>query len=266
MHLIYNANAATASIDNTYPATSGEVWGDIYFRQNVSSALTPRMMIKADGGNVGINTITPTAKLHVVGDIKASLASSAQPNFVAYNTSTGLLTYASTGSIVVGTATNADFVNVSTVTDNQEYSLVLSIPPHDEYERLYADSNNASYNPSTGTLTVQTLNAAEKSFVIPHQGLPGKKLVYGVLEGPEHSVYVRGRSKDRVIYLPEEWEWLVDPESITVSLTPVGKYCDLYVEQIESTSITVNSTVDSIEYFYHVYATRKDVEPLKTIQ
>jgi len=231
---------------------------------NDAQQVATRLAIR--NGNVGIGIDTPSATLHVSGDVKATLASSGQPNFVAYNTSTGLLTYASTGSIGVGTATNADNVYVTRTDSDINYSLVLAQPPHDEYEALVADANNASYNPSTGTLTVVTLNASEKSFVIPHQGLPGKKLVYGVLEGPEHSVYVRGRSKERIIYLPEEWEWLVDSESITVSLTPVGKYCDLYVEQIESTSIIVNSTVDSIEYFYHVYATRKDVEPLKTVQ
>ena len=266
LHLLYNANAATASIDNTYPITEGQVWGDIYFRQNSGTGMIPRMMIKADGGNVGINTIVPTAKLHVVGDIKASLSSNLTPNYVTYNTSTGLFGYAGTGSIVVGTATNADFVYVNTTTSNTNYSLALAIPVHDEYERLYADSTNATYNPSTGTLTVVTLNAQEKSFSIPHQGLPGKKLVYGVVEGPEHSVYVRGKSTERVIELPEEWEWLVDKDSITVSLTPIGEPNAIYVEEIADNKIYVNSNAGTFKYFYHVYATRKDVKPLKTIQ
>ena len=266
LHLLYNANAATASIDNTYPVTSGQIFGDIYFRQNVSSAMTTRMMIKADGGNVGIGTVSPAAKLHVVGDIRASLSSNLTPNYVTYNTSTGLMGYAGTGSIVVGTATNADFIYVNTTTSNTDYSLALAVPVHDEYERLYADPTNATYNPSTGTLTVVTLNAQEKSFSIPHKELPGKKLVYGVLEGPEHSVYVRGKSSERVIELPQEWKWLVDEDSITVSLTPIGEPNAIYVEEIADNRIYVNSNAGTFKYFYYVYATRKDVEPLKTIQ
>jgi hypothetical protein len=73
LHLLYNGNAATASIDNTYPAASGQPYGDLYFRQNVGGTMTIRMMIKADGGNVGIGTTTPTlGTLQVNGNIYAT--------------------------------------------------------------------------------------------------------------------------------------------------------------------------------------------------
>jgi hypothetical protein len=65
-HLSYNPNAAGAYIDNTYPITSGQAWGDIYFRQNNGTGtMLTRMTIKADGGNVGIGTASPTAELQV---------------------------------------------------------------------------------------------------------------------------------------------------------------------------------------------------------
>lgn len=65
-HLLYNANSAGAYIDNTYPITSGQPWGDIYFRQNNGTGtMLTRMTIKADGGNVGIGTTSPGALLQV---------------------------------------------------------------------------------------------------------------------------------------------------------------------------------------------------------
>jgi hypothetical protein len=102
-HLLYNPAAAVAYLDNTYLVTSGQPYGDIYFRQNVSGTMTTRMTIKADGGNVGIGTTTPTAKLHVSGDIKATLASTTTANVVYYDSSTGLLTY---GAVPSGTVTS----------------------------------------------------------------------------------------------------------------------------------------------------------------
>lgn len=64
--LRYLGNSAVSFIDNSYPATVGQQYGDIQFRQNVSSSLSARMIIKADGGNVGIGTTTPGARLDVV--------------------------------------------------------------------------------------------------------------------------------------------------------------------------------------------------------
>jgi hypothetical protein len=59
------------------------------------------------------------------------------------------------------------------------------------------------------------LEAIEKSFSIKHPLKPGFRLVYGVVEGPEHSVYIRGNSTG-VIHLPEDWKWLVDCDTISL--------------------------------------------------
>ena len=113
------------------------------------------------------------------------------------------------------------------------------------------------------------LEAREKSFVIPHPTQEGKKLVYGVLEGPEHAVYVRGRIKEDYIDLPEEWIGLVEEDSVTVQLTPIGKHQNLYVDEISNTRIFIkNSNLISkkIDAFYFIQGTRKDINPLKTIR
>ena len=65
LHLLYNPGSALAYIDNTYQVSSGQVYGDIYFRQNVGGTMTTRMAIKADGGSVGIGTTSPTHMLDI---------------------------------------------------------------------------------------------------------------------------------------------------------------------------------------------------------
>jgi hypothetical protein len=65
MDMSYFPDFAQGFIDNTYQVTAGQPYGDIYFRQNVSGTMTPRMTIKADGGRVGIGTTNPAGRLSV---------------------------------------------------------------------------------------------------------------------------------------------------------------------------------------------------------
>lgn len=109
---------------------------------------------------------------------------------------------------------------------------------------------------STGTLT-----AVSKSFLIDHPTKPGTKLRYGSLEGPENGVYVRGTVTDGIIELPEYWAKLVDPESITVSLTPIGKFQKLYVKKIELNKIYVSGP-RKMQAHYVVFAERIDIDKL----
>ena len=151
---------------------------DIVFTGNDSATEYMRL---DSVGNVGIGSASPAQKLDVNGAIKASLSAVNQANLVMYNSSTGLLTYLATSSFSVvsssyavsssfstfaatanyansaGSATNADNVFVQSTVADQNYSLVLAVPDHDEYEELSADSTNASYNPGTGTLTAVRL-------------------------------------------------------------------------------------------------------------
>jgi hypothetical protein len=89
------------------------------------------------------------------------------------------------------------------------------------------------------------------------------KLRYGSLEGPENGVYVRGRSKGNTIELPDYWTGLVDEFSITVNLTPIGSHQKLYVKSIDKNVVTIGGGLfDQMEYFYTVFAERKDVDKL----
>jgi hypothetical protein len=126
-----------------------------------------------------------------------------------------------------------------------------------------------SGNVGIGTTTVSayalTVNgsfaATTKSFVIDHPTKPDMKLRYGSLEGPENGVYVRGRSNTSTIELPDYWIGLVDENSITVNLTPIGKKQELYVKAISNNIVTVGGA-RTVDFFYTIFAERKDVEKL----
>jgi hypothetical protein len=139
-------------------------------------------------------------------------------------------------------------------------------------------ANRVLFNNSTDTTTTDsnltwngatfniggTLTATVKSFIINHPTKEGKKLQYGVLEGPEHSVYVRGRlTNENTIVLPDHWHGLVHEDTITVNLTSIGKKQDLWVEEVNAHEIKIGSE-NKINCFYTVFAERKDIDKLVT--
>lgn len=105
-----------------------------------------------------------------------------------------------------------------------------------------------------------------KTFNIPHPSKPNYRLIHACLEGPEAGVYYRGRlENDNKIVLPDYWQNLINPESITVNLTPRRHYQELYVKSIEWGKIinVVNNGGGSIDCDYIVYAERIDVDKLQ---
>ena len=100
-----------------------------------------------------------------------------------------------------------------------------------------------------------------KPFDIPHPNKKGWRLRHVCLEGPESGVYHRGRlTKKNVIDLPEYWRGLVDPESITVTLTQIKTSQDLIIDGIEwGSQIKIKSgNGTDIDCYYLVHGERKD--------
>ena len=70
-------------------------------------------------------------------------------------------------------------------------------------------------------------------FDIPHATEKGKRIRHLIAEGPEPGIYIRGKlENESVIELPDYWNGLVDPETITVTLTPFGRPQSLYIDSI----------------------------------
>ena len=82
----------------------------------------------------------------------------------------------------------------------------------------------------------------DKGFDIAHPTREGKRIRHICVEGPESAIYIRGRLEDsKVIELPEYWDGLIDYDSITVTLTAVGKPQHLYVKSIDKNQIMIDN-------------------------
>jgi len=92
----------------------------------------------------------------------------------------------------------------------------------------------------------------------------GHRLRYACIEGPEVGVYCRGRVRnEKIIKLPYYWKDLVDVESISVQLQPIGAHQDVIVKRWDEETIYLQAQGGlPVNCFYHVYAERKDVNPL----
>jgi len=130
----------------------------------------------------------------------------------------------------------------------------------------YAYLSGAEFS---GNVTVFAhLAAVTKSFLIKHPFFPLKKLLrYACLEGPENGVYVRGRLiNSDIIELPDYWRKLVDPDSITVQITPIGSNQKLFIKKVENNKVYLDyeSFTDyiKIDCYYLVQAERCDVPKL----
>ena len=127
-----------------------------------------------------------------------------------------------------------------------------------------------------GAVTASTVSASEvtasgitltsrKAFDIEHPTKKGWRLRHICLEGPESAVYYRGKMQDtNTIHLPDYWFALVDPESITINLTPIGCYQELFVEKISwgKNIIVKNREGGPIHCHYVIYGERIDGEKL----
>ena len=127
---------------------------------------------------------------------------------------------------------------------------------------------------ATGTITANNFvgsvstasgkSSGAKAFDIVHPSKKGYRLRHICIEGPESAVFFRGRVKnDKVILLPEYWKELVDINTITVQLQPIGAHQDVIVKRWDAEKIELQSKPGiPINCFYHIFAERKDIENL----
>ena len=106
--------------------------------------------------------------------------------------------------------------------------------------------------------------SSKKNFDIPHPTKEGWRLTHSCLEGPEAAVYVRGKLiNTNIIKLPEYWKKLVDPNTITISVTPIGSHQNIFVKEFDSKEVVLESAENiPVCCFYHIFGERIDTEKL----
>jgi len=104
-------------------------------------------------------------------------------------------------------------------------------------------------------------NKKDLPFDMPHPNKKGWRLRHVCIEGPEIAVYCRGKvPPDGIIHLPTFWDGLVNPEDMSISLTPIGSWQELYVEKVMHGKqvIVKNNTGGNINADYYIVARRLD--------
>ena len=143
---------------------------------------------------------------------------------------------------------------------DQNFALALNVAP------ILGDTTTTFLDHTTKLTSLNGtfgIAVSKKSFDIPHPTKEDHRLRHVSLEGPDAEVYYRGKMKDtNIINLPDYWKGLVDPESITVNLTPIGSFQSLYYEEVEwcSTIKVFNADGGPINCSYTIYAERIDTE------
>jgi hypothetical protein len=232
---------------------------------------TERMRVTS-GGKVGIGTSSPADKLHVFENVDANTlltvenpntglsangtlrakSDTATVNFQAHGSGRTLSRFGQTlGSWAEFLQVSGNGLIIGTLVDKP---LILG-----------TNSTNRLQIGGTGGVTVNgnfTVTGT-KNFAVVDPEDAHQAIYYAALEGPEAGTYFRGTAKtsggEAVIELPDYFARLTEPERLTVQLTPVGAWGQLYVAEKTPNRLVVRMPPGSadLEFDYFVQGVRK---------
>jgi hypothetical protein len=179
--------------------------------------------------------------------------------FYCNGTATTLMTLAhSTGQIPVFKIESKNTIVNGKVFVNEK---IICNGPITSNANIVANGSIVANGVITGT-TISRLDAAiasKKGFDIQHPNKPNHRLRHICVEGPESAVYIRGKLEGKnVIELPNYWDGLIDPETISIQLTQIGHSQDLIVESIEwGKRVKIKSgNGTTVNCYYQIWADR----------
>jgi hypothetical protein len=246
-----NPSTSTVSATTFSGAFSGNVTGNL--TGNVTGTATT-------GQNVNVVTATTSSTHYLVftpaaGNVAGAAISSAAGVGLTVNPNTGLLTsgpqfVTSTSALTAGTYLT---IQTNSADDSTTSDFFIRGLTSGAVSKFSVDANG-------------NLRATTKSFDIEHPTKPDMRLVYGVLEGPEHGVYHRGTIEGSGILridLPEYWYKLIG-DQYSVQLSTWGNYGVHIVEKTENYfTIQVNgffilNKYKNIKVDYIIHGSRLD--------
>jgi hypothetical protein len=121
--------------------------------------------------------------------------------------------------------------------------------------------------------TYKIRGTGEVAFVQNHPYEKDKVVVYAAPEGDEVATYTRGTARllggEARVDLGETFAWVTNPDiGLTVHLTPVGEWSDLYVAEKSTSEILVRSRAGDgdVAFDYLVFGLRIGFEQHATVQ
>ena len=288
-----NVDVVAATTNTAHPVMFTPVSGSL---SGAATSSVSTVTVNPSNGTVAATTFSGSFSGNVTGNvtgfaqtarnIDSVVATSAGNHFLlispqtgvsgaAVSTDTNLFYVPSTDTLNVSTLSGVGVtVTASSALTNGTYFTIKTLLTDDNTNVDFFLRGTSSDNTSRFSIdTAGNLRATTKSFDIEHPTKPGKRLVYGALEGPEHGVYHRGtvEGKGKIqIELPEYWSKLVN-EDYSIQLTSWGNYNVHIVEKtnnsfiIELTGNPFSQKLIVIKVDYVVHGSRIDA-PLETEQ
>ena len=225
------------------------------------------------GGSVGIGTASPAQKLHVYENANAnSFILVENPNT---GTSAAAVLRAASDTALVNFQAHASTRTISrfgkTLGGWAEFLAPagngLAIGTYSTVPLvLGTNSTNRIEIGGTGGVTVTgdfTVTGGTKNFAVVDPANAKSAIYFAALEGPGAGTYFRGtaRMKDgeAVIDLPGYFSRITEPERLTVQLTPLGTWGQLYVAEKAPGRLVIRAAPDTsdIEFDFLVQGVRK---------
>jgi hypothetical protein len=259
---------------NVTGTVSGNITGNVSgnLTGNVSGNVTGNVQGNLTGSVSG--TATTAQNLNVASTAAATnyvlLSSSATGTGIAVSTKTSLVYNASTDTLtvptIVGSGSGLTLTSTTAITNSSYLTIQTNAGDDNSTSDFFIRGINSTAVSKFSVDGNGNLRATTKSFDIPHPTKEGKRLVYGVLEGPEHGVYHRGTVEGKgniLIELPEYWTQLVN-DSYSIQLTPWGNYGVQILDKapnsfiISATGNPFTKKFKLIKVDYIVHGSRKD--------
>ncbi len=221
---------------------------------------------KVFGGNVGIGTSTPGAKLNTYAS---------GSNLSVFKVDGGNGTLFEVTDQLSGSLFSVN--DVSGLPLLEVFSNNRIVAGKYGSNALVISGSSVGIGTTTPAYKLQvngSFGATTKSFVIDHPTKEGKKLVYGSLESPYHGIRLTGRNMlidgECKVQLPDYIYKLARSESVNIQITPIKCGKVIYVDEIsvENNYFVVKydksllESYKNYEFFWDFTATRSDVEQL----